>query len=144
MLNFLSQHWHTLLIIVSVFAVGAASPGPATLMILNTAIIQGRRQALALALSLGVISGSMIWATVAAFGSVATIETSTNLFVIMKFAAGLYLLYLSAKSFFSALSPSSMFDPPSSTSQSIKQQSLRGLLIHLTNPKAPLVWLATF
>ena len=44
----------SLLIILAIFSVGAASPGPAILMILGTAISQGRSAALAL--SFGVVS----------------------------------------------------------------------------------------
>jgi threonine/homoserine/homoserine lactone efflux protein len=75
-----SLYLPNLLLILSVFVVGAASPGPATLMIMNVAAIR-------------------------------------------KTPAGV---------------PEAAPAPASHSTQ-----YLRGLLLHLTNPKAPLVWTAT-
>ena len=137
----LATYYPSLLIILTVFIVGVASPGPATLMILGTAMSNGRSAAVAL--SLGVVTGSLFWGLIAAFGFVAALEASAGLFIGMKIAGGLYLFYLAFRSIRSALTPSHSLQTQSFSSKSLKRSYAKGLLIHLTNPKAPLVWLAT-
>ncbi len=108
-----------------------SSPGPATLMILGTAISRGRSSAVAL--SLGVVTGSLFWGCIAAFGFVAAIKASVGLFSAMKVAGGLYLFYLAFRSWRSALTSSSSFQVQPGTTVSLKRNYVRGLLLHLTN-----------
>jgi len=135
------QFLPNLLIVLTIFTIGVASPGPATLMILGTAMSQGR--ASAMALSFGVVAGSMFWACVAALGFVAAIKTSASLFMALKIAGGLYLFYLAFRSWRSALTPGKPLQVPAGSAVNFRGFFIRGLLLHLTNPKAPLVWLAT-
>ena len=135
------QYLPNLLVILSIFTVGVASPGPATLMILGTAMASGR--APAIALSCGVVLGSMVWACIAALGFVAALKTSSTLFLALKLAGGFYLIFLAAKSWRSALTPGTTAAPSSAGTASLRRCFAQGLLLHLTNPKAPLVWLAT-
>lgn len=137
----LIQFLPNLLIILTIFTIGVASPGPATLMILGTAMSRGRTSAIAL--SLGVVAGSVFWACIAALGFVAAIKTSANLFTAMKIAGGLYLFYLAFRSWRSALTPGHSPRRQAGSTLGLRGLFLRGLLLHLTNPKAPLVWLAT-
>jgi threonine/homoserine/homoserine lactone efflux protein len=139
--DLLLEYLPSLFLILTIFTVGVASPGPATLMILGTAISRGRSSAVAL--SLGVVTGSLFWGCIAAFGFVAAIKASVGLFSAMKVAGGLYLFYLAFRSWRSALTSSSSFQVQPGTTVSLKRNYVRGLLLHLTNPKAPLVWLAT-
>jgi len=140
--DLLSLYLPNLLLILSIFIVGAASPGPATLMILNVSAREGR--AAGVMLSLGIVTGSVFWACVAALGFVAALKTSVLFFTAMKMAGGLYLLFLAFRAFRSASRK-----PASSVTEEAPEpiphgtQYLRGLLLHLTNPKAPLVWMAT-
>ena len=131
----------SLLVILTIFTVGVASPGPATLMILGTAMSRGRSSAVTL--SLGVVTGSLFWGCIAAFGFVAAIKASASLFTVMKLAGGLYLFYLAFRSWRSALTTGGSLRVQSTTAVSLHRSYVRGLLLHLTNPKAPLVWLAT-
>lgn len=138
----LSLYLPNLLLILSVFVVGVASPGPATLMIMNVAAREGR--APATLLSLGIVAGSAFWGCIAAFGFVAALKASVLFFTVMKIAGGAYLLFLA----FKALRSASRKSPVSTTEDTPARASsrmyfLRGLLLHLTNPKAPLVWMAT-
>ena len=131
----------SLFVILTIFTVGVASPGPATLMILDTAMSRGRSSAVAL--SLGVVTGSLFWGILAALGFAAALEASASLFTGMKLAGGLYLFYLAFRSARSALSSDRSACLPPSVADSLKRSYIQGLLLHLTNPKAPLVWLAT-
>jgi threonine/homoserine/homoserine lactone efflux protein len=135
------NHLPNLVAILAIFTLGVASPGPATLMILGTAMARGR--APAVALSLGVVLGSMAWAFVAAFGFVAALKASAVLFMALKLAGGFYLIFLAAKSWRSAFTKGAIVAPGSAGMGNLRRCFAQGLLLHLTNPKAPLVWLAT-
>ena len=135
------DHLPNLIAILAIFTVGVASPGPATLMILGTAMASGR--APAVALSFGVVLGSMAWASIAALGFVAALKSSAALFVALKLAGGLYLTFLAARSWRSAFTAGTTAAPGSAGTGSLGRCFAQGLLLHLTNPKAPLVWLAT-
>jgi threonine/homoserine/homoserine lactone efflux protein len=101
--DLLGHYLPSLLAILAIFTVGVASPGPATLMILGTAMDRGRSSAVAL--SLGVVTGSLFWGCVAAFGFVAALKASASLFTALKLSGGLYLLYLAFRSWRSVLTP---------------------------------------
>ena len=137
----LSEWLPNLLAVLSIFTIGVASPGPATLMIVGTAMGHGRSQAVAL--SIGVVAGSMVWAAVAAAGFVAALETSATLFTALRLVGGLYLLVLAVKALRSALGVEPKAAVRSAGESGLRRCFLQGLLLHLSNPKAPLVWLAT-
>ena len=81
-----------LLLAYTAYFVGTASPGPSNLAIMSVAANHGRKAALAFAL--GVISGSMFWATVAALGVSAALLAWSKLLVAIKLFGGVYLLWL--------------------------------------------------
>ncbi|WP_027782233.1 MULTISPECIES: LysE family translocator [Burkholderia] len=129
-----------LLLAYTAYFIGTASPGPSNLAIMSVAANQGRKAALAFAL--GVISGSMFWATVAALGVSAALLAWSKLLVAIKVFGGLYLLWLAFKSARTALS-----GPPAASANAAREQRLsrfyvRGAMLHLTNPKAILVWVS--
>ncbi|MFM0643968.1 LysE family translocator [Paraburkholderia bryophila] len=128
------------LIAYGAYFVGTASPGPSNLAIMSLAMSAGRRAALTFAL--GVVSGSFFWALLASLGLSAVLASYSECLVAIKIAGGLYLLWLGFKSARSAFSASAL--PTSATRQNEAPQRLylRGLLLHLTNPKAILVWLS--
>ena len=128
-------------IALATYAIATASPGPATLAIMGTAMSQGRAQGLVLAA--GIITGSLIWGVVAATGFAAVMESASVVLGALKLAGGLYLLFLAWKAARAALTP----DGAAARSRTVPAMSLRaayrrGLLLHLTNPKAVLAWAA--
>ncbi|UIP28762.1 LysE family translocator [Photobacterium sp. TLY01] len=129
-----------LLIIVSAFA-AIASPGPATLAIAGASMKHGRY--LGLSLAAGVLTGSLLWSAFAAFGLAALMHTNVWLFETMRYCGALYLLYLAWKSLRSAFQSASLTLPDSQISTA-KGNYLKGLLIHLTNPKAVLFFGALY
>jgi threonine/homoserine/homoserine lactone efflux protein len=128
------------LIAYSAYFVGTASPGPSNLAIMSLAMSAGRKSALTFAL--GVVSGSLSWALLAALGLSAVLATYSECLVAIKIAGGVYLLWLGFKSARSALSADSPLAQQASADESLKRLYMRGLLLHLTNPKAILVWLS--
>jgi len=129
-----------LLIIASAFA-AVASPGPATLAIAGTSMGYGRY--IGLSLAAGVLTGSLFWSFAAAFGLAAIMHTNVWLFEILRYCGALYLLYLAFKSLRSAFS-STTLELPSNEIATAKGNYIKGLLIHLTNPKAILFFGALY
>ncbi|MGG2399068.1 LysE family translocator [Pseudomonas sp. SH1-B] len=128
------------LIVFSAIA-AIASPGPATLAIAGASMAKGRLFGLHLAL--GVLTGSLIWSMLAAFGLAAVLKSTVWLFEVLRYFGALYLLYLACQSLKAALSATS---PAIPTLQLDSKASsyVRGLLIHLTNPKAILFFAALY
>jgi threonine efflux protein len=128
------------LILVAAF-VATVSPGPATLAIAGTSMNSGRKYGLALAS--GVFTGSMIWSVSAAFGLGAIMLANSWAFEIARYVGASYLIYLAFLSARSALRPGQ------STVQGLNVPSARsawvkGLALHLTNPKAILFFGSLF
>ncbi len=134
---------HHLLLVFVTYIVGAASPGPSNMRIMSVAMHQGRRPALVLAA--GVISGSFFWGSMAATGVSAVLVQYAGALFILKMAGGAYLLFLASKACRSALTSNQRFADELASSPKASWPSLyrRGLLMHLTNPKALLSWIAT-
>jgi threonine/homoserine/homoserine lactone efflux protein len=128
------------LIAYSAYFVGTASPGPSNLAIMSLAMSAGRRSALTFAL--GVVSGSFFWALLASLGLSAVLATCSECLVAIKIAGGLYLLWLGFKSARSAFAPRALPASEARRNEPLKRLYLRGLLLHLTNPKAVLVWMS--
>lgn len=120
--------------------VAQASPGPATLAIAREAMAHGRRRGIALAL--GVTTGSWIWSALAAAGMTTLLLAHDALIIGLRLLAALYLGWLAYRSARSALgrhSAAALSAPAARTGA-----YGRGLLIHLTNPKAILFFAALY
>ena len=89
------EHLQQLLPVYATYLIATASPGPSNMAIMGVAMSQGRSSALALAL--GVTTGSMFWAVLAATGISALLASYADALFIIKIAGGLYLLYLAWK-----------------------------------------------
>jgi threonine efflux protein len=134
----------SLLPVYLAYVLATASPGPSNMTIMGVAMTAGRMPALCVAA--GVITGSMFWAVMAALGTAAVLASYANALVAIKIAGGLYLLYLAWKSAQAALAPKAAFlgnkTQPDDAHTSLMRLYLRGLMLHLTNPKAILAWIA--
>lgn len=114
--------------------VAAISPGPATLALAGTSMGSGR--AAGLSLASGITTGSFIWSVAAAAGLGALMLANAWLFEIIRYAGAGYLLFLGYKSARSALSDKEMAVRAMSGGKA--RLYSKGLLLHLTNPKAVL------
>ena len=124
----------------SAYFVGTASPGPSNLAIMSIATTSGRKAAFMFAA--GVMSGSFFWATLAALGLSAVLTAYSGFIVAVKVFGGLYLLWLAFKSGRSALAAKPVAPTSAEKPQSWRRLYARGALLHLTNPKAILVWIS--
>ncbi len=138
----ISAHLPGMLLAWSVFALGVLSPGPSVLAIMGTSLEHGRKPGVFLAG--GVVSGSAFWGTSAALGMSAVLTRYAGALTVIKIIGGLYLLWLAFKALRTAMSADGATD--------LKQQAVAGpmhrmwrtgFLIHLTNPKAVVTWIAT-
>lgn len=129
---------HLLLLLIA-WTVGAGSPGPATLAISRTAMRSGRRAGLTIAA--GIVCGSASWGIAAGLGMSAIMLANAWAFEAIRYLGAAYLLYLAARSLRSGLTPAAAAPAPA---QSGGRLFLRGLLLHLTNPKAILGWGAIY
>lgn len=128
-----------LMLVYAAYLIAVASPGPSNMAIMGVAMRQGR--AAAVALALGVMTGSLFWAALAAAGLSTLLTAYADALFAIKIAGGLYLLYLAWKSAKSALS---RHDGQMKADTPAKRTTLyrRGVLLHLTNPKSILGWIA--
>lgn len=133
---------HTdLLVAYFAYFVAVASPGPANLAIAMTSVSHGRSAGLKQAF--GVMAGSTFWGIVAAFGLSAILVALGWAFTVLKIVGGCYLLWLAYKSCRSAMKASNpVVAGADQTTSRGTNFFLRGLFIHLTNPKAVFAWLA--
>jgi len=120
------------------WAIGGGSPGPATLAISGTSMAQGRQAGLALAS--GVICGSATWGIAAALGFAALMQANVWVFQAVRYAGALYLLFLAVKSLRAAW----VNVPATPMAATRSGPFIKGLLLHLTNPKAVLGWGSIF
>jgi len=121
------------LLIATAAVIAIASPGPATLAIAGTSMGQGRLSGLMLAA--GIFTGSLFWSLSAAFGLAALLYTNAWLFEMLRYVGAFYLLYLAYKSAKSVLAPTNNTIAPQGHLP-FASTYIKGLLIHLTNPKA--------
>jgi len=113
--------------------IATASPGPATLAIAGTSMASGRPYGLALAS--GITTGSLTWSIGAAAGLSVVMLANAWVFEAMRYFGAAYLLFLALKSARSALRRE-VAAATKITAPSLGSAYRRGLLLHLTNPKA--------
>ena len=128
-------------LILAAALMAAASPGPATLAIAGTSMKSGRRQGLALAS--GITSGSFMWSISAAFGLGAVMLANAWAFEVLRYFGASYLLFLAYKSARSALTTSAI-QVQGISIRSARAAYSKGLMLHLTNPKAILFFGSLF
>lgn len=112
--------------------VASASPGPATLAIAGTSMGTGRASGLSLAS--GITTGSLMWSVSAALGLGAVMLANAWMFEVVRYFGAAYLMFLAYKSARSALSRKDIATKPMTGSKS--RLFTKGLLLHVTNPKA--------
>ncbi|QRM53489.1 LysE family translocator [Sinorhizobium sp. BG8] len=122
------------------YLIATASPGPAIMAIISTSVSQGRRAGLLLAA--GVLTGSYTWAVLTASGLSALIRSYGHALVVLKILGGAYLLWLAWVALRSASRNGKAYSAEQTLpALSARRQYLKGLGIHLTNPKAIFSWI---
>ncbi len=91
----LVEHWPQLMAAYTLYLVAVVTPGPANLAIMGTAMNEGRKRAMIIAL--GIFTGSFTWAIAAALGLAAVLTRYGEVLQILKVLGGLYMLWLAFK-----------------------------------------------
>ena len=120
-------------------ALAQASPGPNFLAVVGAALGSGR--AAALWTVLGVASGMVVWALLAAFGLGALVTAVPATLTWMKIAGGAYLAWLAFGALVAAWRGVSV-NAKARRSPGRGAAWRHGLFVVLTNPKALLMWTA--
>ncbi|PZP04429.1 MAG: lysine transporter LysE [Pseudomonas protegens] len=105
-------------------------PGLDTALVLRTATVEGRRQALRAAL--GINAGCLIWGAAVAFGLGALIAVSELAFNLLKYCGAAYLAWLGLNML---LRPRHSFAPTGANSDPGTNWFLKGMLGNVLNPK---------
>ena len=116
-----------------VHLLAVASPGPSTVLVIQTAAVAGRRGGLLAALAMMV--GALLWATAALFGLQALFAKVEWLYVAFRIGGALYLLYLAVMLWRHAGDPLPDFAVGRAKRMTGWQGFMRALLLQLSNPK---------
>lgn len=127
-------------ILLAAFAV-TASPGPSTLAIAGAAM--GQSRAVGFALAAGVTLGSWTWSVAAALGLGGAMAAHGWAMEVLRWLGAGYLLWLALRSARSAWRGAAAV-MPAPTPSGARAAFLRGLALHLTNPKAILFFGALY
>lgn len=132
-----------LLVVFTAYVIAAGSPGPSTLRIMGVAMNHGRQAGLALAA--GVVSGSLFWGLSAATSVSALLARYAEALTVLKILGGLHLLYLAVRAARRAMTPDTAISSGAAQTETASSSVAlyrNGLIMHLANPKAVLVWIA--
>ncbi len=113
-----------------------ATPGPGTVAVMARGLGSGFSHAFAL--GMGMVLGDLIYFLVAVFGLSAIATIMGDIFTIVKYIGGGYLVYIGVKIFFSTPSHQAI---KSYKSKSFLKDFMAGLLICISNPKVILFYL---
>ena len=121
------------------FFLALASPGPNILAVISASLNYGRNDAYLVAS--GIAFGSLTWSLTSIFGlSLLLIQFQYSI-VLIKIFGGFYLLYLSYQVFLSSRNKFDLSVDSAARVSNVKMFA-RGYIVMMTNPKAPLAWIA--
>ncbi len=120
-----------------VHLLAVASPGPSTVLVIQTAAVSGRRAGLLAAFAM--MLGALVWAAAALYGLQVLFARFDWLYVAFRIAGALYLLYLAYMLIRHAGAPLPEADPSAPQSAVVRagawQGFVKALLLQLSNPK---------
>lgn len=131
--------WSGILVFAMVYLLAVASPGPGVAAILARSLANGTRGAPAFIA--GFLVGDLLWFAFAATGLAALAQSAQAVFVVVKYAGAIYLLYLAYKLW---ATPAVVADqaPEMDGGQRPFQLFLGSLALTLANPKTMIFFLA--
>jgi threonine/homoserine/homoserine lactone efflux protein len=132
-----------LLGIAVALAIGAMSPGPSFVMVARTAASSNRSNGLSAAIGMGM--GGLLFAILSLLGLQSLLFAVPMLYLVLKVAGGLYLVYLGIKIWRGANQPlSTRSDGQGQTGTSLLRHFTLGLATQLSNPKTAIVYASVF
>ncbi len=122
-----------LALLAAVHVVAVVSPGPTLVLVAQTAAGQSRASATACAG--GIAFGTFIWSTSALFGLDLLFEVAPWLYLSIKIAGGVFLLYLAWKLWTGAGKPLALEAAADKIGDDAWKAARTGLWVQLSNPK---------
>ncbi len=108
------------------------TPGPAVMMVIGHAMVNGPRRAQASAL--GVLSGNVFYCLLSAFGLGAVLVASREFLLAIQYLGAAYLVYLALKTW---MSPNQLLGPKPDADQDLSNRLFKqAFLAQLSNPKS--------
>ena len=132
----------SLMAIAAVLIVGVISPGPSFIYVARNAVARSRLHGLVTALGTG--TGAAIFSIMAMMGLQKFLTAVPEMFIGLKVAGGLYLLWLGYKIYRSAAQPMDFAAGGMAAEQSLLKTFRDGLYTQLSNPKTALVFASIF
>ena len=124
--------WHNYLLYCGLYAVAIATPGPGVIAIVARALGSGFKSVVPG--TLGILAGDLILMTLSAFGLALIAQAMGQLFLVVKIAGALYLVYLGYK-YWTAEVPETVV-PEGASKGDMRRGFLAYLGLTLGNPKA--------
>lgn len=128
-------------VLAAVF-IGAVSPGPSFVLVSRIAVARSRKAGLAAAFGMG--TGSVIFATLALFGLSALLMKVEWLYLALKVAGGLYLIYVGIRIWRNAAHDLPIDAPATPAAGGIARNFLFALGTQLSNPKTAIFYGSIF
>ncbi|MCX5568811.1 MULTISPECIES: LysE family translocator [Kaistia] len=128
--------------ILGALLIGAISPGPSFVFVVRTAVARSRADGLAAALGMGV--GAALFGALALLGLRTLMNEAAGLYLILKIAGGLYLVYLAYRIWRGASEPVEVARDGASGRTSLGRSFGLALATQLSNPKIVAVFGAVF
>lgn len=115
-----------------VHLLAVASPGPSTVLVIQTSAVSGRRAGLLAAFAM--MLGALVWAAAALYGLQILFARFEWLYVAFRIAGAIYLIYLGVMLLRHAGAPLPEADPAAGQA-GVWQGFVKALLLQLSNPK---------
>ena len=128
--------------ILTALLIGAMSPGPSFVIVARNSIGLSRRDGLATALGMGI--GGVFFSGIALLGLYTLLAAVTWLYVSLKVAGGLYLIYLASKIWRGARTPLAFNQGPANAGANPRKSFWIGLSTQLSNPKTAIYYGSIF
>lgn len=128
--------------ILGALLIGAMSPGPSFVVVARNAIGLSRRDGLATAAGMGI--GGVLFSGVALIGLYTLLAAVTWLYIGLKVAGGLYLVFLASKIWRGAAAPLTVDQSRAATNANASKSLWIGLSTQLSNPKTAIVYGSIF
>lgn len=109
------------------------TPGLDTALVLRTAAVEGSRRAAAAAF--GIVSGLLVWGTIASVGLGALLAASQLAYNILRIAGAAYLFYIGGQMLWRAIRGDIADDAMAASEEGRHSWFLRGMFTNLLNPK---------
>lgn len=128
--------------ILGALLIGAISPGPSFVFVVRTAVAQSRADGFAAAVGMGV--GAALFGALALLGLRTLMTEAAGLYMVLKIAGGIYLVYLAYRIWRGASQPVEMMRNGAKGGSNIGRSFGLALATQMSNPKIVAVFGAVF